>query len=445
MTIGDRYRSGADTSTSWGNLEYSGWQDEQLSWKTTCYLGDWSYLDEFTLDGPDALAFLSDFAVNSFAKFDLGQAKHAVFCNANGKVIGEGVLTRLGEQRFEFNSRGPVVPWLEFQLTRGNYDAVGATDISHFKFQVSGPTALAVCEKATAQNLRGIGFMRTGSAKIGPHEVRMLRQGMAGEIGFEIHGPASAADDVKQLLLAAGQEFGIRSLGSRTVMINHLEAGFPTITHDYLPAVTEAAERDFYEWHSKLEPGYGTPDWFRGFERTLKVKGSFDSDDLSDWYRSPIELGWGKSVKFDHDFYGRAALEKEAVAPSRGRVTLVWDSNDVVDVYASLLDGGDAFDYMELPRHSWNAMYANKVMVGDRLVGVATSRGYSYYFRKMLSLCVIDLEYAAVDTEVTVVWGEPGSRQKLIRATVAKSPFKQDNRRTDLSKIEVPVAGNASL
>lgn len=428
-------REGADTSTSWGSFEFSGWQDEQLSWKTACYIGDWSYLDELILEGPDALRFLSDYAINSFAKFDIGQAKHGVFCNANGKVIGEGVLTRLGEGKFEFNSRGPVVPWLEFQLDRGDYDAIAKTAINKFKFQVSGPTALAVCEKVTGQALRDIGFMRTGPAKIGGHDVTMLRQGMAGEIGFEIHGSAEHAVEVRRLIIDAGQEFGIRQLGSRTVMINHLEAAFPTITHDYLPAVSEEGEREFFEWHSKLNPSYGTPDWFRSFNRSVKVKGSFESDNLSDWYRSPIELGWAKSVKFDHEFYGRAALEAEMEAQKRKRVTLIWNGEDVADVFASLLEDGEPYDYMEMPRHSWNVMYANKVMDGDRLVGVATSRGYSYYFRKMLSHCVIDLDHADVGTEVEVIWGEPGHRQKRIRATVAPSPFKQDNRRADLTAI----------
>jgi len=435
MTVFENIRADVDTSTSWGSGEYTTWQDEQLSWKTDCYIGDWSYLDEFYIEGPDALKFLSAFAVNSFAKFDIGQAKHAVFCNQNGKVIGEGVLTRRGEDSFEFNARGPVVSWLEYNLAKGGYDATSETKLSQFKFQVSGPKALAVCEKASAQGLRDIGFMRFGKASIAGCEAMMLRQGMAGEIGFEIHGPGDMAERVRQAILQAGEEFGIRQLGSRTAMINHLEAAFPTITHDYIPAVGDDAEREFFEQHGKIVPTRGSPEWFRSFARSVKVKGSFEGRALSDWYRSPIELGWGKSVKFDHDFYGREALEREMAAPQRTRVTLVWNKEDVIDVYASMFEDGETYDFMEMPRHAWNVMYANKVMDGDKLVGVATSRGYSYYFRNMLSHCIIDLDHAQPGTEVTVVWGDPGGRQKLIRAITAPSPFKQDNRRADLSSV----------
>lgn len=432
MSIISELRTNIDTSTSWGKLEYTDWRDENLSWKKTCYIGDWSYLDEFRISGPDAFRFLSEHAVNSFAKFDIGQAKHAIFCSHAGKVIGEGVLTRHGPEEFEFNARGPIANWLEYRLHKGKYAATATTTINHFKFQVSGPTALAVCEKVAGQSLRDINFMRLRTVRIGGCDVSFLRQGMAGEIGFELHGPSEHAEAVRNAILDAGQEFGIRQLGSRTAMVNHLEAAFPTVTHDYLPAVGDEPEREFFDIYCRAVPKHGTPDWFKSFARAGKVKGSFESTELSDWYRSPIELGWAKNVKFDHEFYGRAALEREMENPKRTRVTLVWNKDDVIAVYASLFEQEEPYDYMEMPRHQWNCMYANKVMDGDKLVGVATSRGYSYYFRKMLSHCVIDLPYATVGKEVTLVWGDPNTRQKLIRATVAPSPYKVDNRRADL-------------
>jgi vanillate/3-O-methylgallate O-demethylase len=80
-------------------------------------------------------------------------------------------------------------------------------------------------------------------------------------------------------------------------------------------------------------------------------------------------------------------------------------------------------------------MYADKVTLRGRPVGVATSRGYSYYFRQMLSLCVIDVDCSEVGTEVAVIWGEPGEPQKEIRALVAAAPYKKDNRRIDLRNL----------
>jgi vanillate/3-O-methylgallate O-demethylase len=53
----------------------------------------------------------------------------------------------------------------------------------------------------------------------------------------------------------------------------------------------------------------------------------------------------------------------------------------------------------------------------------------------MISLCTIDIEHSEPGTQVTVVWGNPGEPQKQIRATVAPAPYKQDNRRADLSRL----------
>ena len=38
-----------------GQPEYTDWLDESLSWKQTCYIGDWSFLWQHRITGPDAL------------------------------------------------------------------------------------------------------------------------------------------------------------------------------------------------------------------------------------------------------------------------------------------------------------------------------------------------------------------------------------------------------
>jgi vanillate/3-O-methylgallate O-demethylase len=53
----------------------------------------------------------------------------------------------------------------------------------------------------------------------------------------------------------------------------------------------------------------------------------------------------------------------------------------------------------------------------------------------MLSLCVIGTDQAEIGNEVIVTWGNPGEPQKEIRAIVAAAPYKQDNRRVDVSAI----------
>ena len=112
------------------------------------------------------------------------------------------------------------------------------------------------------------------------------------------------------------------------------------------------------------------------------------------------------------------------------------EPDDLKDVYGSLFDEQAVpYDYMEMPRDQRGFMYMDKVLKDGRLVGVSSSRGYSYYFRKMLSLCTIDVALSEPGTEVEVVWGNPGKPQRNVRATVAAAPYKKDNRRADLQAL----------
>jgi vanillate/3-O-methylgallate O-demethylase len=410
-------------TSRWGLPEYTDWIDESMSWKETCYIGDWSFLWERRFKGPDALRLLSDTSVNSFAKFDLNQSKHVIHCNDDGKVIHEGILTRLGEEEFMLFGRGTF--WVDYKLRHGNYNATSQPD-DWFNFQVSGPNAAAVVEKVSGQNVRDIGFMRNGEITIRGHKVLALRQGMAGEPGFELQGPTAHSKEIYDAILEAGRDFGIRQLGGRAVFINHLEACFPTILVDYLPAMFGDDAKEYLAEFKAAMPSFAV---------TFNIAGSFQSDDIRSYYRSPVELGWGKNIKFDHEFIGREALEKEVANPRRVIRTLVWNADDVIEVYASLFRKEQPFHFMDMPRDQRGFVYADKVLRGGREVGISTSRGYSYYFRQMLSLCVMDVADSDIGTEVVLVWGNPGEPQKEIRASVAPAPYKKDNRRVDMAKL----------
>jgi glycine cleavage system aminomethyltransferase T len=159
-------------------------------------------------------------------------------------------------------------------------------------------------------------------------------------------------------------------------------------------------------------------------------------------YCNPIELGWAKTVVFDHDFIGRSALEKEAANPRRTMVTLVWNPEDILDVFASQFQTGE--HYMPMTpshfgqEHGRSIQYADKVLKDGKEAGISSGRNYSYYFRQMISLCSIDTAYSKLGTEVIVLWGNPGTRQKEIRATVSRFPYLNENRNENIDVNTIP-------
>ena len=130
-------------------------------------------------------------------------------------MASEGIVARLGGEEFRYTAGS--CDWLVWQFSQGGWDAE-VTDISPetFIFAVQGPASLFILEKAAGESLRDLGFNRTRGARVGGLPVRVLRTGISGELGYELHGPADDADAVWRLVTAAGQEFGLRHLGFRS-------------------------------------------------------------------------------------------------------------------------------------------------------------------------------------------------------------------------------------
>jgi vanillate/3-O-methylgallate O-demethylase len=415
------------TYTRFANMqephEFTDWRDESMSWKTTGYIGDWSPLIKLRVRGPQALDFFSSLAINSFSSFEHGQAKHAVFCNENGKVMGDGILMRHADDDLVFTS-GPGANWAHYRFGIGDWDAeCDVVTETRTIQQVQGPVSLALMQEVTGEDLSDIGFMRFRRVEIDGMPVDLLRQGMSGEIGFELHGNWDEGAAVWERIVQAGEKHGLRRLGGRTKMVNHVEASFPTPGVDYMPAWFDFAEMEAFR--TTVPP----VQW----QRMQRHSGSYDADPVSRLFFSPVELGWGKSIRFDHDFVGAEALREEAVEPRRVLRTLVWDSADVLATIATYFDReGDPAAFMEWPRGLLGMIEASTVRQNGTEVGVAVSRCYSVYFREMLSLAVLDIDAAEPGTRVEVVWGEPDGPQHLIGATVARAPYKADNRRAAL-------------
>jgi syringate O-demethylase len=142
-------------------------------------------------------------------------------------------------------------------------------------------------------------------------------------------------------------------------------------------------------------------------------------------------LGYGSIVKFDHDFIGKEALQK--MQPTRKKVTLVWNGDDVADIFRSMVSDGEPAKYFDTPSAVYSTLPYDKVLKNGKTVGISTWTGVSWNEQRALSLAIIDNEHAAIGTEVTVVWGEEngGTRkptverhvQKEVRATIAPVPY----------------------
>jgi len=414
--------------------EFTNWRDEQRSWRETCALFDQSHhMTDLYLEGPDALRLLSDLGVNSFASFRMNQAKQIVACNHQGYVIGDAILFYLAENRFNIVGRPPVANWVQYNLESNGYDAAAVRDERSaqnqgrrrsYRYQVQGPHARALMEKVSGRPAPEIKFFHMDAFTIAGRTVRALRHGMVGQPGWELFGPWEDGDAVRDALVDAGREFGLRQVGARTYPTSTIESGW---IPSPLPAVYTSPELKAYrQW---LKP--------TSYEAMASLGGSFTSANIEDYYLTPWDLGYGSIVKFDHDFVGRAALEQLARRPHRQKVTFVWNGEDLARATSGLFAGGTGAlpKYIDLPLANYATLPFDEVQKDGKTVGLSTYTAYTWNERAMLSLGCIDEAFSAPGTEVSIVWGEEDGgtskptvephAQVTIRATVAPAPYGQ--------------------
>ncbi len=411
--------------------EYSNWRDEQEAWQKACVLFNQSYhMADLAVRGPDAERLLSHLAVNTFENFTVDKAKQFVPCTPAGHVIGDVILFHLAENDYNLVGRAPALNWIMFHAETGDYDveldfdqrtALRTDGLRRsYRFQVQGPNAMATIEKLLGCKPPELRFFNMAAVKIAGKRVRALRHGMAGQPGWELFGLWEDEEAVREAIMTAGQEFGIRAVGGRAYGSNALESGW---IPSPLPAIYTGDSLSAYrEWLPA-----------DGYEAMASIGGSFAAANVEDYYLTPGDLGYGHLVKFDHDFIGRDALQRMADQPHRHKVTLALEDEDVTRVLATQFGPGERAKSIEFPTAVY-AMHPYDMVTADgNLVGLSTWIGYSASERKLLSLAMLDEAQSEPGTEVTLVWGEPdgGSSKPTVerhvqtemRAVVGPVPY----------------------
>jgi glycine cleavage system aminomethyltransferase T len=200
---------------------------------------------------------------------------------------------------------------------------------------------------------------------------------MVGQPGWELFGPWDDGEAVREAIVAAGEELGLRQVGGRAYSSNALESGW---IPSPLPAIYSGEQlRPYREWLPAT-----------GYEGSASIGGSFYAPTIEDYYFTPWDLGYGHLVKFDHEFIGREALEAMAPGEHRKKVTLALDDGDVADTIGTMFDTSARAKFIDWPSSVYSMHPFDKVTLNGDIVGVSTWIGYTWNEAKMLTLAVLD-------------------------------------------------------
>jgi len=421
--------------------EFTNWRDEQGAWRDHAVLFDQSHhMDELIVEGPDAEAFLSYVGINGFANFDLNRAKHFVPVTPAGHVIGDMIIFRERTDKFILVGRAPTANWVRFQAARGEWKVRLFHDPrsnsrpdgerilrTHYRFQIQGPDAPAIFERINGGPVPDIKFFHVNEINIGSKKVQALRHGMAGAPGLEIWGPYADKHYIQSTILQAARDIGVNlvQVGSRAYSTNTLESGW---IPSPLPGIYtgDGMMAEYRDWLGA-----------DSYEAAGSIGGSYVSDNISDYYVNPFELGYGFYIGWKKDdFIGKDALMKMKDGPNRKKVTFEWNKEDVLKIIASGLEQGTPFKWIDFPQPNYASSSADMVMQGDKMMGMSMFNGYSWNERCFLSLGVVDPS-VQVDDILTLKWGEPeqsgktsteSHKQTEIRVRVSDTPYAKDAR-----------------
>jgi vanillate/3-O-methylgallate O-demethylase len=399
--------------------EYVGWREEQGAWRQGVTLSDLSHhmWDTF-IEGPDATRLLAAVSANDFERFEIGQAKQFVPVTGEGLIVTDGILLREESEKYTLSGVPAAQTWVRYHAEKGDYNVSCTVDPDsafrksgnpvQFRYQIQGPRALELIERVFGGPIPKTKFFHSTPVTLGGRTFRALRHGMVGQPGYEFIGPWEHGEFVKDTLMSAGKDFGLVHIGGLAYATNGIESGWIPTPTPGIYATPELA--DYRRWLSLYS-----------FEGQKPLHGTFFSENIEDYYVSPFELGYGKSIAFNHAFIGRAALEKAKDRVKRTKVTLIFNTADVRDVF-----GTDPEFMLSYARY--------RVEMHSALAGITFYSAFIHPEGTILSLALLDNQYAVPGTEVTVVWGEhPGSGAPAsadlgfarLKATVQPAPYNE--------------------
>jgi dimethylglycine dehydrogenase len=181
------------------------------------------------LRGPGATAFLDGFSCNKLPK--VGRINLTYALTGAGTVRTEYTIVRLAEHEYYLVSAGAWTAYDGDYLTKAAEDFMAAggayLDIHDVTtqwgvFAIAGPNARAIlrdivkdADPDTVLGNKRFPWLSMRNIELGMCPVRAIRVAYTGELGWELHHPIEMQRYLWDLLMAAGENHGLKLVGAR--------------------------------------------------------------------------------------------------------------------------------------------------------------------------------------------------------------------------------------
>ncbi len=201
---------------------------------------DASTLGKIDVQGPDAVEFLNRMYTNAFDSLRVGSCRYAVMCTPDGMVFDDGVVMRVGEQRFvcttTTGNAAPVLAWMEEWLqTEWPELRVWLTSVTEqwATVAVVGPDSRELLAGLTEIPLdrESFPFMAIREGTVAGIPARVCRVSFSGELAFEVNVDGRRGLELWQAVDAT-------PYGTEAMHVLRAEKGYPIVGQDTDGSVT---------------------------------------------------------------------------------------------------------------------------------------------------------------------------------------------------------------
>jgi sarcosine oxidase subunit alpha len=205
---------------------------------------DVTTLGKIDVQGPDAVEFLNRIYTNVYDTLAVGMCRYGVMCRADGMVLDDGVVMRVGEERFvcttTTGNAALVLAWMEEWLqTEWPELRVWLTSVTEqwATVAVVGPDSRAHLARLTEIPLdaESFPFMAIREGEVAGIPARVCRISFSGELAYEVNVDGRRGLELWAMLYAAGE---ITPYGTETMHVLRAEKGYPIIGQETDGTVT---------------------------------------------------------------------------------------------------------------------------------------------------------------------------------------------------------------
>ncbi len=256
-------------------VQYRGILDEARTVRERAGLFDLGHMGRVELRGPGAEAFLQRLQTNDAAAIQPGRIRYAMILDEDGLTQDDILVYRnpRDDGFFVVVNAGNHARDLERMRAVGADFDVEIDDRTHElgMIAIQGPLSERITQRLCKDDLAALKYYAWMHTELHGVPLRLSRTGYTGEDGFEAYVPKGHEREIWDAFLAAGEADGLTPIGLGARDTLRHEAGMPLYGHEL------------------------------------------------DETTNPLEAGLGWAVKMNHDFVGRAALERVQAAGGTGR------------------------------------------------------------------------------------------------------------------------------